>query len=283
MKLERLQVKDLAPDPDLVYVDVFNLHDLFDKLAFRDAPANVILQGPKGIGKTLSISSWARKQMDKSGKPCPVVTVDCSEDVRRTHLLGTWYLKGNQSPFVLGPIPTAFEIANEVGRCILQFEEINALMPQMQKILNPITDWRRKLELPEIERVFRLKKGAKLWVTGTLNTSVYGGVYSLNEDLKSRMRMPPLGYPKEADERRIIQAVLGKGPSQSTINQVLTLVEETRQQSLEYPLSTRDAIQLLEDIGTIGLEQALWMLTGKFEGEDQKTIKARYSSIFRTV
>ena len=268
--LERLQATDFAPTQGLKYVDTFELHPLFDKIAYR---ANVILSGPKGIAKTLSVASWAAKHN------VPLITFDCSEDVRRSHLIGMLTLRGDETPFVLGPIPTAFEIANEIGTCILCFEELNALVPQMQKVLNPITDFRRKIEVPECRRVFRLDPEAKLWVVGTMNTCVYGGIYELNEDCKSRFRMIPLDYPSKGEETGIVNQVL-TGLDKKITQSVLTLAHETRQKSLAFSLSTRDIIQILEDIDLCGLELALWMASGKFEGADRDYYKTRVASIF---
>jgi MoxR-like ATPase len=270
---ERLSADDYAPTKDLVYVDTLMLHPLFDKLAFR---SNLILVGPKGIAKTLSVAAWAAKQ------DCPIITFDCSEDVRRGHLIGTCTLRGGESPFVLGPIPSAIEIANERGRCVLCFEEINALTPQMQKVLNPIGDFRQKVEVPECQRVFRLKPGVGLWVVGTMNTSVYGGVYELNEDLKSRFRILPLKYPSKGEETGIIQQVLGKldAKDKELVKNLLTLAHETRQKSLAYALSPRDLLQIILDARACGLETALWLASGKFEGQDREYYKTRVESIF---
>jgi len=270
MTIERLPNEAFAPNADLVYEDVFNLHPLFDKIAFH---ANMILVGPKGVAKTLSVASWAGKEEH------PIVTFDCSEDVRRSHLLGMFTLKGNESPFVLGPIPTAIEVANEVGRCILCLEEINALTPAVQKMLNAIGDYRRRVEVPECKQVFELKDGAKLWLCGTMNTAVYGGVYALNEDLKSRFRMLPVGYPSKGEETRIMKAVIADADNKQ-LKDVLTLAHETRQQSLAYSLSTRDVVQILEDAGRCGMESALRLASGKFEGQDRDYFKIRVMSIF---
>jgi hypothetical protein len=60
----------------------------------------------------------------------------------------------------------------------------------------------------------------------------------------------------------------------------MLLAQETRQKSLEYALSPRDVIQVLEDSVTVGMERALRIILGKFEGDDQATIKARVQSIF---
>lgn len=276
MGIERLETSAFkASSP--VYVDAFKLHELYDGVAFR---APLVLVGPKGIGKTLSVQSYAVK------KDVPIITFDCSEDVRRSHLLGSYVLRGSETPFVLGPVTTAFEVANEVGHCILCFEELNALTPQMQKILNAVSDFRRRVEVPECKTVFRLKDGAKLWIAGTMNTAVYGGVYTLNEDLKSRFRMLQLEYPTPTEEEKIVLAAVNGAAGQvpkKVVDQAILLAHETRQQSLEYALSTRDVVQLVEDFAYVGAERALQLVLGKFEGDDRATVKQRMMSVFEGV
>jgi len=270
----RLGADDYRSSADLKYIDTYGLHKLYDKIAFK---ANCILVGPKGIGKTLSVASWCAK------KNIPVITFDCSEDIRRSHLIGTFLLRGDQSPFVLGPLTTAYAIANEVGSCVLNLEEINALTPQMQKVLNAASDFRNKLEVPEAECVFKLNPGCQLWINGTMNTTVYGGVYQLNEDLKSRFRMLPLDYPDVEDLKRIVKASARELPNDSIIDSVLTLATETQEDALEYHLSPRDVVQILEDIANVGLEDGLWMSTGKFEDTDRDTYIKRIQSTIRGV
>jgi nitric oxide reductase NorQ protein len=269
--IDRLPSDLYRAQTGLPYADVWGLHDLFDGLGFK---SNLILVGPKGIGKTMSFQSYAAK------KGAPIVTFDCSEDVRRSNLLGMYVLKGNETPFVLGPLTTALEVANEVGSCVLVLGEINGLSPQMQKVLNPLADFRRRIEVPECGRVFDLKPGAKLWLVGTMNTSAYGGVYALNEDLKSRFRMLSLGYPSPDEEQKIILAHFGGKVDEVRLKKVMLLAQETRQKTLEYALSPRDVIQVLEDAVTVGMERALRIVLGKFEGDDQVTVKARIQSIF---
>lgn len=272
--IERMPSDEFRPKDDINYVDVFNLMELFEGLAFR---APTVLVGPKGIGKTLSVQAFALK------KQTHIITFDCSEDVRRAHLLGMQILRGDITPFVLGPLTTAFEVANEKGACILVLEEVNALTPQMQKVLNSPLDWRKRIEVPECQRVFRLVNGARLWICGTMNTAVYGGVYQLNEDLKSRVRLVALDYPRPSKEKELIDIVLGKQGVQlerKVIDNVLLLAHETRQKALDYALSTRDVLQVLEDTAAINLETALKIALGKFENSDRDTVRERIISIF---
>jgi hypothetical protein len=95
------------------------------------------------------------------------------------------------------------------------------------------------------------------------------------------MRMIPLDYPQKGQETRIINKVLAYGKGEKDLVQkVLTLAHETRQRSLAFALSTRDVLQILEDQELCGLESALWMASGKFEGADRDYYKTRVQSIF---
>jgi len=189
-------------------------------------------------------------------------------------------MRGNETPFVLGPLTTAVEVANEAGRCLLVLEELNGLTPQMQKVLNPLLDFRRRMEVPECGRVFELRPGAQLWVTGTMNSSAYGGVYALNEDLKSRFRMLALDYPEPEAERAIVASHFQGDLDEPLLAKVLLLAQETRQKALDYALSPRDVVQVLEDARAVGLQRALRLVLGKFEGADAETVRQRIHSIF---
>jgi hypothetical protein len=163
-------------------------------------------------------------------------------------------------------------------------EEINGLSPQMQKVLNGLADFRRRIEVPECQKVFALKEGAKLWFVGTMNTAAYGGVYALNEDLKSRFRLLALEYPDPAQEKAILTAIVDVAllgnVDPKVMDRILQLAIETRQKAMEYALSPRDVQQFLEDVGLVGLPWALRVLIGKFDGDDRNTVRARIASIF---
>jgi hypothetical protein len=115
-----------------------------------------------------------------------------------------------------------------------------------------------------------------------VSNCVYGGVYQLNEDLKSRLRMMSLDYPPFGKEKLIVQrALANKGvPKGSVIDDALKLAKETRQGSLDYALSPRDVVQLVEDVQLLGAPDALRLVIGKFEADDQATVVKRIESIY---
>ena len=278
IEIEHLDPEDYLLSPALAddYSDVNGLHDLYDRMAFGPNQ-NLVLVGPKGVGKSLSIAAWAAKHGH------PIVTLSCSEDNRKSDLYGHFVLRDGHTPFILGPVTAAFEIANLYGSCVLCLEEINALKPGAQKLLNPVCDFHRRVEVPTAHKVFELEPGKKLWVTGTMNTAVYGGVYSLNEDLTSRLNLLPLDYPTLEREKQLLNATLAKlvnSIPKKTFNAVLRLANETRQGEFDYALSTRDIVQIISNINAVGIESAMWIASGKFEDRDRATFKERAKSAF---
>jgi midasin (ATPase involved in ribosome maturation) len=255
------------------YIDVLGLIPIYDRLAFKN---NLLLKGPKGVGKSLSYIAWA------AHKKVPMVSVECSEDVKKYDLMGSPFIVGNETIFLLGGVPTAIEIANEVGRCILAFEEINSLTPQVQKMLNAVSDFRQAVSLPAIGKVYRLREGAEIWIVASMNPSVYGGTYDLNEDLKSRFEEIEVTYPRDHQERAILKQV-GSAIQDELLNAFLMLAKETRSGGMGYPLSTRDLVRITHNINTVGIDITLQMLMGKFEHDDKEVVLKRLGSIFHGV
>lgn len=266
-----------TPSDDLLvldappYLDIFRLHQLYEKISFG---SNLLLKGPKGDGKSLSVFAYAAK------KGIPLVVQECSEGTKETHLMGSQTLLGDRTVFVLGAIPTAIDVANECGECILLFEEINALTPQVQKSLNAIGDFRKACSMPAIKRTYRLEQGKKLWIVGTMNPSVYGGTYDLNEDLKSRFEELEVTYPEAGLEKGVLVSNCGNAVTDDILNKVIRLGKETRTGQFAYKLSTRDLVSLVKTIARTDLAIAVQLIACKFEGEDRDNILKRIGSIF---
>ena len=257
------------------YEDVLKLLDLYQHMAFKQ---NLLLKGPKGTGKTLSIFFFAHVNQ------IPVVMVNCSEDTKKRDLIGTFYLKGKETPYILGGITSAIDIANTYGKVILLFEEINALTPQTQKDTNSGLDFRKMVPVPQIGKTYKLEEGKMMWAMATMNPSVYGGTYDLNEDLRSRWDEVSIGYPAAGLEKKIVLANVT--PTQApkefddTITKCINFSKETRQEKYTYALSPRDTVRMVQDVQILGLQKAVQLAACKFENDDLDTILKRIPSIF---
>jgi len=262
--------------PALSFTDYAEILPFCEGLAFSEP---LVLVGPAGVGKSIGLAHFAHKIES------PLITYGCAEDSRRSHLVGNHIIRGGDSPFVLGAVTTAIEVANEMGKAILCFEEINALSPQTQKTLNGLLDYRQGLDVAEAGRSFKLKDGAKLWVTGTMNFSVYGGVYELNEDFKSRFEFLSVGYPNSTTELKLIKSeVADIKISDTEIKQIIQLAAETRKGSnkgvIDYAMSPRDTVRLTRLAGRLGMEKALTLALNKFDGDDRAVVKAAADRLF---
>jgi MoxR-like ATPase len=279
--LDGTAVRKLAAEAFIVknpvqYVDSYKLKTKFSHLYDRALPANTILVGPSGIAKSLSVRAFAYE------RKVPLVVTDCAEDTRRHHLIGTRSIEKDSTPFVYGDMATAVDVANENGQCIYLVEEINALTPQIQKLFNPLCeDFGQRVLIPEANLVLTVKNGAKLWTVATMNTGLgYGGIYTLNDDLKRRFRMIPLDYPTKAEEQKIVSAAVSPTPDPDLVEKVITFATETRQTNMGYSLSPSDVIHILQDAAIEGIREALRNTLGKFEGQNRKVIEQRIGSIF---
>ena len=272
--IRKIDPKYLVPRANPNYLDV-GLLPLLRKLAWG---TNLILKGPKGVGKTLAVEQFAAE----SG--CPMLRLDCTQDTGSRDMLGSYTIEGEQVFFALGALTAAIETANEEGGCIVVLEEINTLEPGMQKVLNPVADYRQEVSMPKLGKVFRVKDGCKIWFIGTMNQK-YGGTYLLNEDLRSRWNFIEVRYPTTAQERKILLAVYGDSPTASErglVNNIMTVAGETRgNNDMGYALSPRDLVSFIETrilLDDDGL--ALKLLEGKYEGDKVKNFRARVKSTF---
>lgn len=256
-----------------------------------EAGVPVLFVGPKGVGKTLSIAHYAYQ------KGIPLIQFDCSETTKRQDLLGRYVLLDGEVKFMLGVLPQAIQAANKFGAAVLVLEELNALTPQMQKVLNQLLDWRGHVFVPEVSRVYKLKDGAKLLIAATMNPSTYGGVYALNEDLKSRFSQLFIEYPDEKKEQEIVETVVGDEVPSSLVKAIIQLAKETRNGwesgELSYALSPRDVVQFLTLVkvyldrfdSDTALKYALrTAVVGKYEDKSEReTVVRRIQSIFGVI
>ena len=149
--------------------------DIVSIIEDEDQP-NILLEADAGVGKTTMAYELGVKFNAK------VVAYSCSSGTREGDLRGRTL--NTNGLFQLGYLIVAVEIANEEGICILYLDELNALEPELQKMLNSLLDDRRLINANS--KLFRINKGCKLIVIATMNPSSYAGTVPLNPDLRSR-------------------------------------------------------------------------------------------------
>lgn len=292
LRVNGVEVRYMVP-PSLVlrkgvlkYVDVLELLPLLEKLTGNPVtgewdPPNLLLNGPKGIGKTLLPAYIAQEER------IPYLSMDCSEETRERHFKGGFTAKSGETPFILGTVANAIQVANECGMAMLVLEELNSLSPQQQKLVNSFTDFRRKLEVPELSARFELEPGAKLWVIATQNPSVYGGTNELNDDLRSRFTCIDIPYPPPEAEKQILMEMTGYGKTgtmadaqqQQGLDMLVSIANQTRQGATSYALSTRDLMELIGLLPRVGWFDVMFLLGQKFGEEDRKLVVDRIQDI----
>ncbi len=284
-----LEVIEVVPENHMIgevprYVEIRNEFTIYDGLLKSKKP--LLIKGPKGIGKTLSITSWVA-QRPKS----PFIQYDCSEGTKESHLVGRPIIhKSGTTPFKLGIIPTVIELANKTGLAILCLEEVGSLPPAMQKILNPLLDWRCGIYVEALEKTYHLKKDSKLILFATSNPNNNGGIYELNHDLKSRFATWVWDYPDLKNEMNLVNKT---NIPIKFVTGVFKLAEETRalekKGNINYVISTRDIADMFdlyrsyEGINEINAMQVVLELKvfGNYEQEEEMDIiKSRIESIF---
>lgn len=275
------------------YVDASGALAFMRKAAFGRP---LLMSGPTGMAKTLSVRALAYEL------GYPVITMDCTEDTGTEELFGVFGMQGEATYFSLGPATTALEVANEMftsktdeaDGAILLLNEVNALPPTSQKMLNSLLDFQRQVALTHIGRVFRLEERAgkrpKFWVVATMNPSAYGGTYSLNADFRRRFMIINLNYPGKEQEMAILRGLASSkigaedgiadevlatelsfrsGVKKPLVDALCELAGTTRKDTMEYSLATADLHDLLKDVPVFGLEVALRIAADKFESTEE--------------
>jgi len=175
-KFEAIDYEQFKPFRWTKYIPMGSeLEDMVTITKEKESP-NILIEADAGVGKT-TLAYELGMVLDSH-----VVAYSCSSGTREGDLKGRTL--NTNGLFQLGYLVVAVEIANKYGKCILYLDELNALEPELQKMLNSLLDDRRMISANG--KVFRLNKGSKLIVIATMNPSSYAGTVPLNPDLRSR-------------------------------------------------------------------------------------------------
>lgn len=286
----------LWPDADQMMVgdiqEYIDVHGILEKvMVLTDPtiefgkPSNILLNGHHGLGKSLLAANLTKRLEKATGKGVPMVTFDCSEDTFELMLMGSSRIvAGGETPFIPGPFPSAIHLANECGLCVFVAEEISALTPGAQKVFNRLTDWRNGLYVPDVNKFFQLDPGCHVIIAATMNPSGYGGVYTLNDDLKSRFDPILVPMPDPDQEKKILKALCPFADT-GIISKAVQVATDSRTQATDYSLSTRDLVSFVSSYYRLkavkdGPKFALTMVANKFEGSDRDTMADRIKATF---
>ena len=214
------------------YVPLGNEIELLECAISEGLP--YLMEGEKGIGKTmLVVEVCARNKI-------PLVSYNCSTGTTMGDILGREHLFNNNSVFKLGILPTAISVANHFGKAVLYLDELNALDPEIQKMLNPVIDDRRSLIVNN--ELFELEDGVEFTIIATQNPSYYAGVNPLNEDLRSRFVGQVVEYPSTKQITKVIDWT--KIPVKEVQNPLLSLEVDSlsmkKDDKVDYVISIRD-------------------------------------------
>ena len=253
------------------YVDIYKhverIKPILNSTHFR-VPA-FLVTGGHGVGKTHMAWSIAAEG------GFPIVSCDCTEDTRSSHLLGSLTQTGDGVlAWLDGPVTRAIRYANESaeaggdGIAILAIEEISRLPPGVQVILNPLLDDRHRVELPLLGETVTVLPEARLIVFASANpASGYGG-HALNKDLRSRMLEMSAGPLELSQQRELLYALrptfkAADGAANTFLNRLLRLAEGfAATPANTYIPSTRDLLQVLD----------IWMILSKDEVSKKEDI-----------
>ena len=235
---EEIDYEQYKPFRWTTYIQVNEELDNVLTLAKEMETPNILIEADKGVGKTI-LAYEAANRLD-----CHIVSYSCSSGTREGDLRGR--IMNLNGLFQPGILVQAVEIANNNGMCILHLDELNALEPELQKLLNPLLDDRRSINANG--RMFKLNGSAKLIVIATMNPSTYAGTSPLNEDLRSRFVGQVWDYPKKSHLEKVIDWT--HIPTTKVKNPILQLAQDSFNYKVrgdvEYVLTIRDLNQFTE-------------------------------------
>lgn len=165
-----------------------------EELVFRqafDQHLPLLIKGPTGCGKTRFVEYMAQ-QLN-----LPMWTVACNEDTSASDLVGRYILKGNETPWMDGPLTQA---VRQGGICYL--DEVIEARQEALVVLNALADHRRQLFIDKTNEVLMAPPHFMLVVS--YNPGYQSVMRDLKESIKQRFVAVRFDYPAIELEQQII-------------------------------------------------------------------------------
>ena len=243
--------------------------------------------GESGIGKTLLVKYYASKNK------IPIVVLTCSNQTNKYNIFGTQQAKDNESVFVLGVVPTVIELANKspMKKAILLIDEVSALTPETQKLLNENLNFREGVTVTEINQNFRLNDDSTIAILATKNPSSYAGTNELNRELDSRVLTVNL---KDLTVEETIELLERYKIKEDLIKKLCNLKDQVNagydSGSLYFRLDTREIVKFVSVYTEVleseneetAIKEAASLVLGKYSivKENQTLVAEMVESIF---
>ena len=243
--------KNKMQDVSIAYMERNNEIDFIIRHSMNTDKITVLC-GESGIGKTLLC-----KTISKVLKS-PFIFVGCHDNLTSDDLEGSIQLMPNdkqeiQTKYVLGGIAQAIHCANnsETKIAVICFDEINTLLPQVQKILNNRTNFREGIEINSIGLKLKLNSDCKIVCLATQNPAHYNGTYPLNSELLSKIKCV---YMKDLTDSELITLIKSQFKdliSSDLIEQIIqfknTMSNAHKNGTLDRGIDTREVISFCQD------------------------------------
>jgi len=231
----------------LEFVDEKGL--LEEAIAILETTGNLGLIGYTGSGKTLMMHVLAERL------GVPLFTEQVCRDTDKWTLLGHDILVGGSTVFRPGIVVKWLE-SKRGG--VLGLEEYNLGDPSVMGVLNSISDWRRSIYIPELDREFvRTEKHYIILTMNPETRSEYSGRFQVDVAQRRRYVWLWVDYLSPNAERRYLWELTGRNPKyRKVISRLVEWANRTRELykigELRLPVTTgnlKAAMKLIAEKG----------------------------------
>ena len=221
------------------YIPIGNeMKRLEDAIKYGQYP--YLLEGDKGIGKTLMIHTIAKKL------GYALVEVRCNDSIKERHLFGAPQIDEAGSFFMAGKLAHAYKALTIYKKVMVHFDDLGALSLEMQVAILSMCDARQSIDVNGIEMT--VPDGCQLFTVATTNPASYGAINPIQEALRSRFIGEILPYPKQDGMRKFMS--WKDIPIDTVQEPLLTVASNTHdlriKNDVDYVISPRDIEQFAE-------------------------------------
>ena len=198
-----------------------------------------LLEGDKGIGKTLMIHTLAKKL------GYALVEIRCNDSIKERHLFGAPQIDESGSYFMAGKLTHAYKALPIYKKVMVHFDDLGALSLEMQVAILSMCDARQSIDVNGTEMT--VPDGCELFIVGTTNPASYGAINPIQEALRSRFVGEILPYPKQDGMKKILD--WKDIPIDTVQEPLLTVASNTHdlriKNDVDYVISPRDIEQFI--------------------------------------